>query len=86
VTSAPVANHTAAAELGTTLGKLDKRYEPRCGPDPAYTHVDSLIVCYHYLRSLGTQACTVGKRTEMCRVGQAHITGSALTPTASSHW
>jgi hypothetical protein len=48
--------------------------------------VDGILACYHYLRSLGTQACTVGENTEMCRAGQAHVTGSALTGRASSYW
>ena len=67
---------------------LDKRYDPRCGPaESAYTNVNDIIACYHYLNNLGTTRCTVpAGNIEMCRAGQAHIVGSGPFGPASSYW
>ncbi|KAL2193686.1 hypothetical protein P885DRAFT_63679 [Corynascus similis CBS 632.67] len=73
-------------ELSARGEFLDKRFEGICGPDePAYTNVNDIIACYHYLRNLGTQSCVARENTLMCTAGQAKVYGYALTGTAASY-
>ncbi|KAL2130327.1 hypothetical protein VTI74DRAFT_6578 [Chaetomium olivicolor] len=48
---------------GTLLARarvLDKRFVGQCGPaEAAYTNVNDIIACFHYLQNLGTQASDV---------------------------
>lgn len=74
-------------ELVARAQALDKRFVARCGPsEAAYTHVNGIIACYHYLNGLGTQGCGVGENTVMCTSGTAHIYGSALNGHTQSYW
>jgi hypothetical protein len=77
----------SGTELSARAMELTKRFEGRCGPaEAAYTNVNDIIACFHYLNNLGTQACVANENTEMCRAGQAHIYGSALNGRTSSYW
>jgi hypothetical protein len=75
------------AELLARAEALDKRWDPQCGPsESAYTNVNDIIACYHYLNSLGNTACVAGENTVMCRAGQAQVIGSAINGGTSSYW
>jgi hypothetical protein len=74
-------------ELSARAADLDKRFVGRCGPaEAAYTNVNDIIACFHYLQNLGTTACVANENTVMCTAGQAHIYGSALNGRTSSYW
>ncbi|KAL2136126.1 hypothetical protein VTI74DRAFT_5349 [Chaetomium olivicolor] len=86
VTSAQLYEMGMPEELQARAQELDKRFTGRCGPaEAAYTNVNDIIACFHYLQNLGTQACVAGENTVMCTAGQAHIYGSALNGGTSSY-
>lgn len=75
------------AELYARDLNLGKRFGSSCGPaEDAYTNVDDVIACYHYLNKLGNIMCTTDYRTIMCKAGKAHIRGNALHGSTSSYW
>ena len=66
---------------------LEKRFDNKCGPsNAAYTNVNDIIACYHYLNSLCNTACVAGENTVMCRAGRAQVYGSAINGGTSSYW
>ncbi len=61
-------------ELRAKARALDKRFVGLCGPaEAAYTDVNDIIACYHYLANLGTTQCVATGNTVMCIAGKAHI-------------
>jgi hypothetical protein len=85
VASAVANRHAELAATGAN--PLSKRYDPRCGPaEAAYTSVNDIIACYHYLNNLGTTICATRGSAEMCRAGQAHIVGEGRIGSTSSYW
>jgi hypothetical protein len=68
-------------------GEVSALYDGNCGPDNAYVPVDDAIACYHYLNSLGAQACSVPENLNaqiLCQAGEATITGLGTAQT--SEW
>ncbi|KAH8892415.1 hypothetical protein GQ53DRAFT_646571 [Thozetella sp. PMI_491] len=62
-------------------------FDRKCGPeDRAYTNVQDIIACFNYLKNLGGVNCGVGQYavTEMCRAGQAHVTGESISGRSES--
>lgn len=62
---------------------------PDCGPsDDAYTDVNDIIACYHYLNSLGHQNCAVPNYgiSQFCRAGSGQAIGQSLTGNPESSW
>ncbi|KAH7130578.1 hypothetical protein B0J11DRAFT_429139 [Dendryphion nanum] len=69
-------------------GEISLMFTPRCGPsENAYTQVNGVIACYHYLLNLGSRRCEVPSgraRREMCRSGYAKVSGQAITANSQS--
>lgn len=73
------------------LHVLAANFDGKCGPaNEAYTNVNGLVACYHYLQNLGTRQCTTpgsNNPGEFCHSGDASVTGQSLVSgTASSYW
>ncbi|EUC50783.1 hypothetical protein COCMIDRAFT_81103 [Bipolaris oryzae ATCC 44560] len=56
------------------------RKDPQCGPEDAYTNVDSLITCYKYIKRLGTEYCEFRLREvkTLCRIGGVGVVGIGI--------
>ncbi|OAA71188.1 hypothetical protein ISF_01739 [Cordyceps fumosorosea ARSEF 2679] len=72
------------------LEAFSANFVGKCGPaDAAYTNVNGIIACYHYLKNLGTQRCTTPgnyKSIEFCHSGDASITGTSLKSNGASSY
>ncbi|KAK4245961.1 hypothetical protein C7999DRAFT_42573 [Corynascus novoguineensis] len=86
VTSAQLYEMGRPTELDARDLDLGKRFDGNCGPaEDAYTNVDDIIACYHYLNKLGNKMCTTDYSTIICKAGKAHVRGSALHGSTSSY-
>ncbi|EMD95487.1 hypothetical protein COCC4DRAFT_123696 [Bipolaris maydis ATCC 48331] len=56
------------------------RKDPQCGPEDAYTNVDSLITCYKYIHRLGTEFCEfrLHEVKTLCRIGGVGVVGIGI--------
>lgn len=70
-------------------------FVPECGPvNDAYTNVNGIVGCYHYLSNLGKTFCKVpssSKGVVMCQAGNnpkdAAVNGISVTGgTEQSYW
>ncbi|EUC27733.1 hypothetical protein COCCADRAFT_30853 [Bipolaris zeicola 26-R-13] len=56
------------------------RKDPQCGPEDAYTNVDSLVTCYKYIHRLGTEFCEfrLHEVKTLCRIGGVGVVGIGI--------
>ncbi|KAK3299464.1 uncharacterized protein B0H64DRAFT_100563 [Chaetomium fimeti] len=86
LTSAQLYKMPTPKQLAARLDPLNKRFDAKCGPaENAYTNVNDIIACYHYLNNLGTTMCVGSSANNVfCTAGLAHVTGSTpFGPTQS---
>ncbi|KFY82089.1 hypothetical protein V500_10829 [Pseudogymnoascus sp. VKM F-4518 (FW-2643)] len=90
ITSADLYKMERPDSLSLESSSIEARFDPKCGPtNSAYTNVNDIVACYHYLKKLGNKRCTAPPNlgiAHFCYAGKGEVSGQALTSKGGSSY